>query len=473
MPDVRILSISQLETTWRLDPEYYSSRNDAMAVRLSRFKTRDLDSLSDRVADGIHSSPDIDESGILYLSGKALGFNSIQVNGALRINSRQHLQNRRSALKSRDVLITTVGHSIGNCGVVTEDLLPANIDRHLGLIRLDHTGEVDCWFLSAFLNSRYGRFQSRREQTGSAQPNLFIEKLKCILIPELECASEVSRMTEQAYRVRNTAHRRYIAAERKMMERLGWQRPAPLKLAYEARRSHFRACGRMDAEFYRPEEAELRNVLSREGAVNLGKIATITRGVSPTYEDGDCYVVNSQDLGPWRIDYGALAATSRTFYESDEARPGVLEPNDVLTYATGAYLGRTNTWISSARAVAGVDVIITRIHSDAVPSAYCGLFLNSEAGQFQLRGRSVGSGQQHIYPRQIKNVLVFAPPTAAGEVDEAWMAELAREVEEATVAETEANKMLMEAAAAIDGEIGGAERGEYPSCECQLGLSDA
>jgi restriction endonuclease S subunit len=78
--------------------------------------------------------------------------------------------------------ISTVG-TIGNCAVVTDDILPANSDRHVGIIRLNNA--FSPYFLSTFLISKYGRLQTIRESTGNVQLNLFIIKIKDLKIPLL------------------------------------------------------------------------------------------------------------------------------------------------------------------------------------------------------------------------------------------------------------------------------------------------
>jgi hypothetical protein len=129
-----------------------------------------------------HGSPDaVEEAGVRYLSAKCVKDNDFALGDALQISDAQHVANPRTALRVEDVLITTVG-TIGNAAVVQKETVPANADRHLGIIRLNKDAEIDPYYLATFLNSEYGRFQSLREATGNVQLNLFIEKIKVLRI---------------------------------------------------------------------------------------------------------------------------------------------------------------------------------------------------------------------------------------------------------------------------------------------------
>ncbi len=176
------LAISALAPGMRIDPEYYQPHYLKLLERLRTVACRPLGQIA-YVTDGIHSSPDeVESGGVRYLSAKCVKDNDFSIGDTLSISEAQHLGNPRTSLRVDDVLITTVG-TIGNAAVVQPDLLPANADRHLGIIRIREGGPVDPYFLAGFLNSEFGRFQSFREATGSVQLNLFIEKINTLLTP--------------------------------------------------------------------------------------------------------------------------------------------------------------------------------------------------------------------------------------------------------------------------------------------------
>src|SRR5207249_6393248 len=82
--------------------------------------------------------------------------------------------------------------------------------------------------------------------------------------------------------------------------------------------------------------------------------------------------------------------------------------NDVLIYATGAYVGRTNVWLESAKAIASNHVTIVRPKKDCDPR-YLAALLNSPLGIMQADSWATGSAQRELYPEQISKFTVYLP----------------------------------------------------------------
>lgn len=246
------VTLSALATGLRLDAEYYQPRYLRDANRFNRIQSRQLKDLG-FITDGIHSGPDVaDEGGVPYVAAKSVTDHGLAMGGVLRITDRQHAANARTSLRAEDVLITTTG-TIGWAAVVQAEDLPANIDRDLGLIRLFAESPVDPYFLATFLNSEYGRFQTSREATGNVQQHLFIDKLRELRIPLLECAGKVSSQTRAAYNKRRESAASLAAAEARLMDALELD-----SLDLRPQRSYIRrfrdllAGNRFGAEYYMP-----------------------------------------------------------------------------------------------------------------------------------------------------------------------------------------------------------------------------
>lgn len=114
-------------------------------------------------------------------------------------------------------------------------------------------------------------------------------------------------------------------------------------------------------------------------------------------------MVNSQHLGPKHIDYEGLQKTTvDVFMGSPVAH---IQPNDLLIYSTGAYVGRTNVYLMETPALASNHVNILRIASGVDP-AYMALVFQSDVGQFQTQKHVRGSAQAELYPTDIDRFVV-------------------------------------------------------------------
>jgi len=140
---------------------------------------------------------------------------------------------------------------------------------------LSASSPIDPYFLTAFLNCDYGRFQTSREATGNVQRHLFIDKLRELQIPLLACSAEVSRQTRAAYDNRRKSAACIEAAETRLAEELGLSHPdlTPQK-CYSRRFRDLQEEGRFDAEYFNPKYQRIIKRLREDGRA-LAEIATL------------------------------------------------------------------------------------------------------------------------------------------------------------------------------------------------------
>jgi len=98
----------------------------------------------------------------------------------------------RSQLATDDLLMTITGR-IGTCSVVTEDVLPANINQHIVRIRLK--SELLPEFVACYMNSDIGLKFSNRGVTGTTRIALDYESIKRIPVPLID-KQEQHRLVE-------------------------------------------------------------------------------------------------------------------------------------------------------------------------------------------------------------------------------------------------------------------------------------
>lgn len=157
---------------FRFDAEYHKKENIRKDNVLNKKGYSEIGEFA-YVTDGIHTSIDYSEdSGINLFSATTPRENYFDLSRGAYISEKAHKANPRTSLQENDIIISTVG-TIGNCAVVNKDVLPANSDRHVGIIRVKNDTFYPR-FVSTFLLTKYGRFQTLRESTGNVQLNLFL-----------------------------------------------------------------------------------------------------------------------------------------------------------------------------------------------------------------------------------------------------------------------------------------------------------
>jgi len=405
-----IVRASELQRANRLDAEYYSPGYVRLARRLSRHTTTALRAMA-QVTDGIHASAMFEPgSGIRYISAKCVRDCYFDLSTVEEISPVQHAANPRTALRTNDVIISTVG-TIGFCAVVDEDLLPANCDRHVGIVRIRDITRFDPHFVAAFLNSKYGRNQTIREATGNVQLNLFIYAIAKVEVPFFSGHQRIGDIVRKGLSLLKRSESLYLKAERTVLEELRWDK---LDLSepkwYTVSLSRSREVHRLDAEHFQPKYDRLMAHLKKTGrAKQIGDIMAepIQKGVTPDYEpNGSIVAVNSQHLARHCLNFEATDRTTEEFWQDN--RKARIRQNDVMIYATGAYIGRTNPYLETATALAGVDILLVRPIGECNP-LYLATFLNAPPGLIQSKKFASGSGQAHIYPHDVSLYWVYLP----------------------------------------------------------------
>jgi type I restriction enzyme M protein len=399
---------------FRLDPEYYQPHYLSLHETLTKAQAVPIQQFA-FVTDGIHGSPEwVDEGGVTYLSAKCVKDNFIDVSNAGKISNSQNSTNPRTQARIDDVLITSVG-TIGNAAVVDADILPANMDRHLGIIRVRADSGVDPYYLATFLNCEYGRFQSMRESTGNVQLNLFIEKIKTILVPMGEHYNRVGEVTRQTYQKRKEAHSFYKQAEARLLEALGLQNiDLSHQVAYTGSFREAVSAHRLDAEYFQPKYYRILDAMDRSGfqSTILGSIIEPIRNgfdFREFSEEGTPYI-RVGDIRNGKID---VRGAVRVRIKAEEVKKNVrLSVGDLLFTRKGSYGNAAVVRDGAEQAIISSEIMLLRIrpeYRNQVDPDYLALFLNSSVGFEQIERRVHGVAFYSISQQDLSGVCILFP----------------------------------------------------------------
>ena len=300
--EVSEIKFSMLNEELRIDAEYFSKQNISVIKRLSDFGTIKISDIAE-VTDGIHTSIDYDEnSRINLISAGSPKENVFDLSRNVFISEKAHKENPRTALRKDDVIISTVG-TIGNCAVVDESILPANCDRHVGIIKInkDYSPHV----LSTFLLSKYGRLQTMRESTGNVQLNLFIYKLKELLIPAFskDFQSKIETLVKSAHARLEESKSLYAQAENLLRSELGMSNPSENfgscggANVSTKRFSDVFQSGRLDSEYYQKKYDLIEEKISHLETLQISEIGKLNdKNFSPE-ENAEYKYIALADIG--------------------------------------------------------------------------------------------------------------------------------------------------------------------------------
>ena len=304
-------------------------------------------------------------------------------------------------LKKFDVLFNRVNSDdfVGRTGIY---LLDGKHTFASYLVRVTSEHSYQNCYLTIFLNCKHGyNCLQRVKRRAVNQANINAQELKALKIPtpSVSFQKQIEKLVLESYEQKQQSESLYKEAEQILLQALGLENWQPQKRTFYINNVTFETedtiskinlsdillSNRLDSEHYKPKFDELETIVKANALYLkcIGDIQTFnSRGVQPDYcENGELNVINSKHILEKTLDYDNFERTSKVDWENKNSSR-VLK-NDILTYTTGANIGRTSPYLNSDKALASNHVNILRIKSEN--PIYVALVMNSIIGRFQLK----------------------------------------------------------------------------------------
>lgn len=214
------INLSNVRSGFRIDSEFYRSEYIEKDHELSKLRTSALGHLA-KVTDGEHGSVKFTENGVKYLTAEHIRQGYIDADSARFVSVEVDRRNDRARVRVGDVLISIKG-TLGEVGLAEENLLPANMNRDVAIIKL-FSNSVGGEFITTFLRSRFGEYQLAREGSGGVQQMITLERLRSVRIPIIADAgiNEVAKLYQNGLKRRQKSIKLYNQAQQLLEAELG------------------------------------------------------------------------------------------------------------------------------------------------------------------------------------------------------------------------------------------------------------
>ena len=444
--EISVVKLSELNNESRIEAEYFSKENLKLLANLSNYGCIPIFNVANSVTDGIHTSIDYDEnSSINLISAGSPKENVFDLSRSVFISEKAHKENPRTALRKNDVVISTVG-TIGNCAVVDESILPANSDRHVGIVRLN-VEKYSPYVLSTFLLSKYGRMQTLRESTGNVQLSLFLYKIRELLIPNFSDTfqSKIESIVKSAHAKLEESKSLYSQAEDLLLGELGLKDWQPKNTLHTTKKfSDFAQSGRLDAEYYQPKYDDLFEKLSCLNCKRLGKIVSIKKSFDPgsdAYQETGIPFIRVSDISKDGIEKTELHLSPIDF-DIPELKP----KKDTILFSKDGSIGIAYKVQSDLNVfTSGALLHLVTTDSSILPD-YLTLVLNSVVVKLQAERDSNGAIIQHWKPSDIENVIIPILP-------EQIQTKIASLIQQSFECKAQSKQLLEDAKRMVEAEI--------------------
>lgn len=403
-----IIQKSQLEGALRMDAEYYQPEFLDIIKKISKHKVSQLKNVLDDIRYGLYVEPDYQEEGVNFL--RALNLVDYGIDGEVLKIKEKEIPSKKYLLNQGDILIVRSGANTGNVGIIEKYLENSTFGSYTICLR---TIKINPYFLYVFFNSKFGKLQTLRLQTGMAQPNLNIPNIEEIKIPldiKKELQEEIEKIVLNAFEIKENSKFLYSQAENLLLEELGIL--SFVKVAADKEKfsivalSEVKSAKRMDAEYFQPKYEKLEARIKKYGAKKLEIfIKDYSTGFpfkSENYQEEGIPLIRINNIKKGFLDLSDATYLSEKDYllsPKDTAKSG-----DIVLSMSGT-IGMSAV-IPDNMPKSSVNQRILRFTPQDIDNDYLVLLLNSIVGFYQLERIGTGGVQTNISYKDIKNILI-------------------------------------------------------------------
>ena len=329
-----------------------------------------------------------EQNGINFVKVESIALNGTFIHRKFAsINEECNEALKRSQLKEGDVLFSIAG-ALGRTAVVTSDILPANTNQALAILRLKKDVEVDRQFLLYMLSSDSIKKQSDANKGGVAQQNLSLTQLKSYelslpplaeqqrIVEKLDAAFAEIDTAKNSHRLKSQECEKLVSITiSKILENFQGQKPT-------------------------------RDVLG-EVAYTSGRIGWKGLTKKEYVEQGYLFLsVHGLNYGKFVNFRDAFRITKERFEESPEI---MLKEGDILLCKDGAGIGKLGI-ISELKEPATINSSLLLIRpNEILSSEYVYYYLLAPEFQSIIQTKIDGATTPHLYQRDIRQLPIIFP----------------------------------------------------------------
>ena len=283
--EVSVLKYSDAMTdndSKRIDSEFFKKEYLENLKILKNHNVEILGNLVKKITGGATPlGANYPENGVPFLRVQNIMQNYFNLSDIVYISQKDDEDIKRSRLKLNDVLLTITGVSYGKSAVVDKHLVGANINQHSVKIEVK---SINPYFLSTFLNSKFGYSQSSKSVVGITRPALDYQAIKKFIVPIFsnEFQQQIEQMVRESHECLEQSKGLYREAEVLLYRELGLDPENPLasiephsgslNISVRPLSQSLNTTGRLDSEYYQQKYDEIEKVIKnyRGGYVKIG-----------------------------------------------------------------------------------------------------------------------------------------------------------------------------------------------------------
>lgn len=202
------------------------------------------------------------EEGVPFLMTQNVRYNYINWNNVRCVDGASHKMLYKSHCKKNQVLVTMAGEYLGRVAVYDKDFICSS---NQAIAKITLKDGVPPYYVSTFLNSRYGQNQINRFKTITGQPNINMALIKSLMIPIMsdKICDTITEIVVAANEKFDKSRRLIEKAEIFLSEDIGINTDVESKEKFSIRTfsCSVNLSGRFDAEYYQDKYDDYNRIL--------------------------------------------------------------------------------------------------------------------------------------------------------------------------------------------------------------------
>jgi len=408
-----VINYRELERTTRLDGEFYQPIFLELLQILEKPKTEPITKLC-KVSDGNHMSVAEyfqENEGVPYYRGQDINTNFF-LEDAKPVYIPQEIYERgymkRSHFQIGDVLLSIVG-TVGSLSLITDEIRKSTGSCKLAILR---PMKISSEYLSAFLMSKYGNLQIKRNTRGAVQTGLLLEDMDQIhvFVPSKSFENKISTLIKTAILQNRNSKSLYSQAEQLLLSELGLLEWKPKHtLSFVKNFSNTKDADRFDAEYFQPKYEEIVEAINKYkgGFDELSNLVKIKKSIEPgseAYQENGILFVRVSNLSKFELSDNNQQFISEELYnelKTHQPKKGEILLSKDATPGMAYFLNE-----ETQKMIVSGGILRLKIDSKQILQEYLTLVLNSVIVQEQIERDAGGSIINHWRPDQVKATLI-------------------------------------------------------------------
>jgi restriction endonuclease S subunit len=436
-----IIKKSQLEGATRLDAEFYQPEYLKFDQEIKIKKNKQLRDVGEIVYGTTPKGGHFEKNGIPFVRSQNFSNLIIDKSNLVFCKKNFHDRNKKSGIKSGDILFAAVGATIGELSLVQNSFETGNINQNIARVRI-FDKNIDPYFAGLFFYSKFGQFQIRRLITGNAQPYLNSDQIGMLKIPvfDIKKQKELAQYFHKIEKSNKDSEKIYQQAEGILLKELGLEDLENKdKLFSIVELSEIEEAQRFDAEYFQEKYRKLEEKIISKKYKLLEDLVSMKKGIEiggDSYQEKGRQFIRVSSMSKLGINNNDQKFLGDKLYEKLKADFCPQEGEILLT--KDATPGIAYVLKEDIKGIVSSGVLRLKVKDGGVNNEYLSLCLNSVIGQMQAERDAGGSIIKHWKPSEIGKVLIPILPQETQQ-------KIAKLVQESHQARKESKELLEEA----------------------------